>query len=149
MEATRSVSLFRAWTFRLFLLSMSLGGFVGMAASTYDRLQLSTYGVNASIELYSKTESLPTTWSHYKGRDRASFFVKITDQNGSEHSTELFLPKETIQALLHGERKSIVHAPGNLARHIAPGDSLPSFGIGWLAFGLVLFPVFLYSLKIK
>lgn len=149
MQATPSTSLVRAWSFRIVLLVMSLAGFFGMAVNTYDRLQLSTYGVNASIERVGKSQLLPTAWSYYEGRERAPFAVNLTDQDGSRHSTTLFLSKEVIEALLRGEKASIVHAPDNLRRHVASGDPLPSFGIGWLVLGLVLFPVFLYSLKLR
>ncbi len=75
MESPPSTGLARAWTFRIMLLAMSLSCFVGTIANTSDRLQLSTHGVPAMIEIASKTAKAPSDWSSYEGRLRALFYV--------------------------------------------------------------------------
>jgi hypothetical protein len=136
METPQSTSLVRGWTFRIFLLVAALAGFLGTAADTEHRLQISMHGVPATIELASKTQTLPNNWSNYENRLRAPFFVKIKPDNGDRLSAELFLSKEVVEALLKGETRKIVFAEANPRRFIMQDDPLPPFGVGWLIFGL-------------
>lgn len=140
-------SLVNRWTFIIMLLVMSLSCFVISAENIHDRLQLSMYGVSATIDRASKTQTLPLDWSSYSGR--ASFFVKVRSDEGKNSSAELFLPKEIIEALLRDEKKQIIFAEDNPRRFIMKGDPFPPFKFDWIGFGVLLFGVFLYSLKLR
>jgi len=148
MEATRSTGFVRGWMFRIMLLAMALSCFVITLADTVDRLHLSG-GVPATIELASTAETAPASWSPYEGRMRALFYVKVVTNDGKESSTSLFLPKETVEALLNGQKEPIVFARDNPRRFLLQSEPLPAFGIGWFLLGLVFFVVFLYSLRVR
>lgn len=149
MQTPPSTGLLRGWTFRIFLLVAAFAGFIGTAADTHHRLQVSTYGIPATIKLASRYQTPPTSWYHHEGSPRASFLVKISPDNGSELTSELYLPKEIVEALLRGESRRIVFADGNPRRFILQGDPLPPFGVGWLVFGVVFLGLFLYSLRLR
>ena len=149
MESPQSTGLVRSWAFRITLLAMGLSCFVVTIADTHDRLQLSMYGVPATIQLASKAETAPTDWAPYEGRLRALFYVKVKANDGKEFSSSLFLPKEVVEKLLNGEQEEIIFAKSNPRRFLIKGEPFPSFGFGWSVLGLSFFAVFLYSLKLR
>jgi hypothetical protein len=140
-------SLVNRWTFIIMLLGMSLSCFVISAANIHDRLQLSLYGVPATIERASQIQTLPLDWSSYSGR--ASFFVKVRSDEGKNSSAELFLSKEVIEALLRNEKKQIIFAEDNPRRFIMKGEPFPPFEFGWLGSGVLFGVLFLYALKLR
>ena len=149
METPQSTSLVRGWTFRIFLFVGALCGFLGTAANTEHRWQISMHGVPAQIEAASPTQAIPDHWSDYEGRLRAPFVVKIKPENRRPILSELFLPKDVVEALLKGETREIVFADGNSRSFIMQGDPLPPFGVGWFLLGSFFLALFLYSLRLR
>ena len=147
-DTAPTTKLVTKWKFRLMLLAAALAGFLSVAADAYDRWKFS-HAVHATIRLASKTQALPANWSNYEGKLRAPFVVTVRSADGSERSSELFLPKDVVEALLKGEEREIIYIEDNQRRFLMKGDPLPSISLGWLAFGVAASAVFLWSLRLN
>lgn len=149
MDSKPSVGLARAWTFRIMLLVATLCGILGTANNTADRLALSMNGVPATITLARSSQKVPLPsdpgWldGHY------SYYVKVTTTDGKESYPTLFLSKQVIETIVEGGHAEIIFSKDNPGRFLMKGEPLPSFGFGWLIFGLAFFAIFLYSLRLK
>ncbi len=73
----------------------------------------------------------------------------MTTKDGKESFASLFLPKEAVDAMLNQQQPEIVFVRERPSRFLMKGEPLPPFGLGWALGGLVLFAVFLYSLKLR
>lgn len=146
-EPRTSVGLFRAWSFRAWLLVCILVCFLAFIRQVADRLQLSSHGVAATITRASSTERVPnySGWSD----NQHDFYVKATASDGSESLFSLFLTRDVIEKLVGGGQAEIIYARDNPRRHIMKGEPYPPFGFGWLLFDLAVVPVFLWSLRLK
>jgi hypothetical protein len=145
----QSTSLVRSWVFRTLLLMMALCCFVVTFADTVDRLNLSTYGIPATIETARAHQQLPTQWSDYAGQSRSLFHVRLKERDGKESATSMYLPRDAVEALLKGELRQIVFVRDNPQRFLLAGEALPAFGLLWLLGGVIFFAIFLYSLKLR
>jgi hypothetical protein len=143
----RNVGLFNAWFFRIGLLAVSLCAFVIFFAHAADRLRFSLHGVRATITRASSTQDVPID-AQWVG-DRHDFYVKATARDGKESFVTLLLSRRIIEQLVDGGRAEVVYVRDNPRKLLMKGDALPSPGIGWLIFGLAVFPVFLRSLRLN
>ena len=149
IQTPQTTSLFRGWLFRIFLFVFALGGFIGMAAHTTERLSVTMYGIPAEIAMASVTQTLPTTWSEYNGSLKSTFTVRIQPMSRPEIVSDLFLSREVVQALMRGEKRKISYEEGNPRRYLLAGEEPPPFGFGWLLFGLAFSALFLWSLRLS
>lgn len=149
VETPQTTSLFKGWMLRISLLLVAFMGILGVFENTSHRLYVTSWGIPGEITMANPRQGLPTSWLDTENGPRADLTVRIKSDSQPPQTTNLFLSRTTIEALMRGETKRLTYEKGNPRRHRLDSEPPPPYGFGWLFLGLVGLAAFIFSLRLR